>query len=1106
MRKTTLLLTVLLLHALLALSQSRTITGQIKDSKGEPIPFASVKLKGARTGVAADANGMFTITVPNNDAIIIFSAAGFETIQQPVGSDPVLSVMLPAGKGSLTEVVVTALGIRRDKRELSSATQVIPGDLVNRSGSGNALSDLNGKASGLTVINSSGDPGSGTYIRLRGVTSVTGNNQPLMVIDGIPVDNSINNYDATSATPNVSGANSNLTGGVQPTNRGVDLNPADIESVTLLKGPAATALYGIQAASGALIITTKKGGSGKRGTSVTFTSSASMEEHTNLPPLQHMYSQGDGGVYSGPPSGSGRKFAWGGLIDTLYWDGVPTLWDPNGTIVGTSSPLKKTKVAPYDVYDFFQHGYTFNNSIALSGGNNKSNFRMSLGNVNQQGIIPLSKYDKTNFSINGQTNVSDKLTLSSGVNFIHSVNNKVQQGSNTSSIMLGLLRTPPTFDNSWGLGKNAYHDPRSYQQVVNGIVTAKQRDYRGGAGYDNPYWTINKNPFTEDVNRVFGFAQAAYQLQDWISLNYRVGGDVYSQSAKNAYDINSNAFPAGAIHILNYYNQQFNSDFTVNMKKDLSKDLTGSLVVGHNYFTYMNRSRLTHGSGFTLPNFLDMSNATSIQSSEGEQKKHTMAFYAEAHLDYKEMLYLTLSGRRETSSTLPASDNSFFYPAAGLAFEFTKLPTFSNSKTLNYGKIRLSAAQVGKDAPIQGLQTYFTQANMADGFTTGITYPFDGTVPSYQISNQISVIGNPHLKAEKTNSYELGTDLGFLQNRIVLNATAYYSKSTDVILTVPIAFTSGYASELLNAATITNKGLEVTLTGTPVKTANFNWDVAINWSRNINKVVSLAPGVQKVLLAGFQNGEIDAIAGKPFGQIYGSVYQRIDPNDMKSPLLINDDKSDQAYAMPIVSGQNAAIGDVNPEWVGSITNTLTFKDFILSGQLDIRRRGDIWNGTRGALSYFGTSAESANRNQPVTFQGVQGHISTTTGNIVHFDATGNEVDKGGVANTVPTTYSETYWQNIGSSFIGPAEADVEDGSFVRIRQLSLGYNLPKAFLQKIHFSNATLTVFANNLKIWTKYKGVDPETSLAGPANGQGLDYFNNPGVRSYGIRLSFGL
>ena len=1093
------LLSVLFIFSLqLALAQTVEVRGRVVDSSGAGVPDASVTIKGTKTGVRATNDGSFIINA-RPGARLVVSAIGFapQEINAASGNQ---TVTLGQDVRGLSEVVVTALGIRREKRQLATATQTINSDQINKSGTGNALSELNGKASGLTVINSGGEPGSGTYLRLRGVTSITGNNQPLMVVDGVPIDNSVNNYDATSATPNVSGSNSNLTGGVQPTNRGVDLNPNDIESITLLKGPSATALYGIQAASGAIIITTKKGSSGRKGTSLTFNSSVTFDRASRLPERQTMYSQGGDGIYQGPTGGADRRLTWGARIDTLFWDGKTNIWDPHGNIVGASDPSKQTPVYAYDPYEFFQTGTTYNNNIALSGGTAKSGFRISLGSVNQTGIIPKSKYDKNTFSISGSTNLTDKFSISAGVTYIKSVNDKVQQGSNTSSIMLGLLRTPTTFDNSYGL-KDAANNPASYIQQ-NG--TGQQRDYRGGAGYDNPYWTVNKNPFHEDVNRVFGYGQANYQLYDWISFTYRLGGDVYSQNAKNAYDIYSNAFPAGAIHLLNYYNQQFNSDFTVNLKKTFSTDLSGSLLLGHNYFTYENRARLAHGSGFVLPNFLDMSNATSYTNNEAEQRKRTMAFYGEAHIDYKNMLFLTLSGRRETSSTLPVKNNSFFYPSASLAFEFTQLPGFDNSKVLNYGKLRVSAAQVGKDAPIQGLQTYFSQASIADGFTSGIQFPINGNA-GYQLSSAITTIGNPDLKAEKTNSYELGTDLGFFNNRVTLNATAYYSKTTDAILIVPIAYSTGFGAELLNAATLTNKGLEVTIAATPFKTNNFKWDVSVNWSKNKNKVVSLATGVPKVLIAGFQNGEVDAIAGKAFGQIYGSVYQRSDPNDMNSPLLINDNKNDAGYGMPIVSAQNAAIGDVNPDWTGAVINTFSFKRISLGFQVDVRHGGDIWNGTRGAMSYFGTSAETANRDQPAMFKGVLGHLDVD-GNVVHYAPDGTtEVAKPGGENTVPTTYSQYYWQNIGSSFIGPAEPSVEKSSFVRLRQVSLTYDIFRA-ADKSKFSSLSVTLFANNAILWTKYKGVDPETSLAGPVNGQGLDYFNNPGTKSYGIRLNVGL
>lgn len=1099
MKKYLTLTMILMLFGTLIFAQSRTIHGVVKEEGGTGINGASVILKGTDLGTSADANGNFTITVKNGDVLVI-SATNFITSEVKIGNQSALTISLKRKENVMEEVVVTALGIRREKRELATATQTINTDEINKSGSGNALSELNGKASGLTIINSAGDPGAGTYIRLRGVTSITGNNQPLMVVDGVPIDNSVNNYDASSATPNVSGPASNQTGGATPTNRGVDLNPSDIESITLLKGPAATALYGISAASGAIIITTKRGGAG--GTSVSLNSSYTLDKISQVPDLQTKYSQGSGGIYAGPVGDPAlKRTSWGAAIDTLFWDGVPNIWDPNGNIVGASSPLAKIPVHAYDRYNFFQNGETFNNNIALSGGNNKAGFRLSVGNLHQTGIIPTSKYDKTSVSLNGQSAVNDKFSISGGINYIRSDNDKVQQGSNTSSVMLGLLRTPPTFDNSYGLS-DPVNNTASYLQP-----NGQQRDYRGGPGYDNPFWTINRIPYNEQVQRLFGYAQAGYKLYDWISFNYRLGGDVYAQNDKNAFDINSNGFPAGAIHILNYYNEQFNSDFSVNLKKEFTKELNGSLLLGQNYFTSTNKANLSHGSGFVLPNFLDMKNATSYTVDETKSQKRTTAFYGELHLDYNNMLYLTASGRREVSSTLPPNHNSFFYPSVSLAWEFTQLGKLSTSNVLNYGKLRASYAQVGKDAPVQGLLTYFGQASITDGFTTGIQFPISGN-SGYQISSTISTIGNSNLRAEKTESYELGTDLGFWNNLVVLNATAYYSKSTDVILVVPIAYSTGFSSQLLNAATIENKGLEVTLNTTPVKSENFRWDLNFNFARNINKVVSLAQGIDKVLIAGFQNGEVDAIAGKAFGQIYGSVYQRSDPGNMKSPLLINDDKINDPdhYGMPIVSTQNAAIGDINPDWTGSAITTLTYKGFSLGGQLDVRQGGVIWNGTRGALSYFGTSGESGNRNQPVTFKGVLGHINEL-GEVVHFADDGvTEIAKPGAENTVATTYSQVYWQDVGSSFVGPAEPSIEDASFVRIRQLSLGYELPQKWLSRAHFNNVSVTIFANNPVLWTKYSGVDPETSLAGPANGQGLDYFNNPGTKSYGVRLNVGL
>jgi TonB-linked SusC/RagA family outer membrane protein len=1085
------------------------VTGTVVDETNAPVPYASVSVKNSKSGTRADEHGNFKLPVTGGQTLVI-SAVNFVPQEVQVNGQSTITVHLKTSDQTLNEVVVTALNIKREKKSLTYATQTVGSDELNKSGTGNPLGELEGKASGLTVINSAGDPGAGTYIRLRGVTSVTGDNQPLMVVDGIPVDNSINNYDPTSATPNVSGANSNLTGGTQPTNRGIDLNPNDIESITILKGPAATALYGIKAASGALIITTKKASLGAQKMRVDFNSSVAWSTENRLPPLQDIYAQGSNGVYAGPTGGAARRTTWGPAIDTLLWDGNANEWDPHGNIVGKSDPAGKIPVTPYDRYEFFQTGLAFDNNISVSGGSTNAGFRASIGNVHQTGIVPKTQYNKTTFSLNGLAKLSDKLNVSGGMTYINSVNDKVQQGSNTSGIMLGLLRTPPTFDNSFGLSDPA-NDERAY--VI--ASTGQQRNYRGGgASYDNPYWTINRNPFNELLNRVMGNFQATYQFANWISATYRFGGDVYAQDAKNFYDINSNAFPAGKGIINEYFNNQYNSDLTVSLKKSFSSDLNGTLLLGHNYFYNYSHSRTTIGDGLIVPTFFDISNALSYVSLEADGQKRTMAFYGEAQLSYQNMLFLDITGRRETSSSLPVEHRNFFYPSAGLTWVFTELPSFKNSNILSFGKLRLSYAQVGKDAPIQGLQTYYTPSQIADGFTPGDFFPVNSNgvpIGSYQITSTISVIGNPELKPEKTNSYEGGVDLGFLKNRINLTGTYYYSKTNDAILTVPMAYTTGFASKLFNAGVITNKGVELTLNTTPVKTKNITWDLNFNWSTNKNLVEQLAPGVDKLLIAGFQNGEVDAFAGKPFGQIYGSVYVRANPGNVKNPndlpggpLLINDNPNDPGYGKPIVAAQNAIIGDINPKWIGSVLNNFTYKGFTLGFQINVRSGGDIWNGTRGAMSYFGTSKETENRNQPVTFQGLSGHLNAA-GEVVHFDANGHEAPGAGGSNAVATTYDQYYWQNIGSSFVGPSEPDVEDGSFVKLHEISLGYSVPKSMLGKT-FSSVNVAVFANNIIIHTNYQGVDPETSLAGPANGQGLDYFNNPGAKNYGIRLNISL
>lgn len=1105
MSKTILLLVTLCIS--ICVTAQSNITGTIVDEKNNPVPYASVSIKSSKSGTRADENGNFKIAVATGQTLIV-SAVNFTPQEVPVTGASSITVQLKAADQTLNEVVVTALGIKREKRSLGYATQTVGSDQLNKSGTSNILSELNGKASGLTVINSSGDPGAGTYIRLRGATSISGDNQPLIVVDGIPLDNSINSFEPDNGVGFIaSGAGGASIGGAVATNRGLDINPNDIESVTLLKGPAATALYGIQAASGALIITTKKGNAGPRATHVTFNSSAAFDKVSQLPELQTLYAQGTNGVYQDPSSG--QPFSWGAAIDTLYWDGTSNNpWDKHGFIVGKSDPSAKTPVTPYDTYDFFVTGMSFNNNVALSGNNEKSSFRFSLGNLYQTGVIPKSKYVKNSFSLSGQSQLTDRLSASASLNYINSNNNKIQQGSQTSGLMLGLTRSTPTFDNSNGLSDPA-DNPASYT-----FPDGRQRTYRGYGGYDNPYWTVNRNPYTSELDRVFGVGQVNYQAADWLGLSYRLGGDVYTQNDKLAYDIHSTNFPAGNIYLISYSNKQFNSDFTINMNKQFN-DFSTSLIVGQNYFTNIANTNFTNGNGLVLQNFLDISNATAFTATEFKGVKRTMAFYADAEVNYRKMLYLTITAREEITSTLAKGNNKFFYPSASLGWVFTELPSLQNN-VLSYGKIRASFAQVGKDAPIYALNTPFiSPATFTDGFTVGITYPVNGVAGS-QISSATTVVGNPDLKPENTFSYEGGFDLGFFHDRITFNATAYYSNSKDVIITSQVPYSTGFAARLVNAAQLTNRGLELTLNTTPVKTSyGLRWDVNFNWSTNKNKVVQLAPGLQQIRLGGFGGGEaeVDAFEGQPYGVLYGATSAHSDLNDIHSPLLIDDQQVDGAgdpnpsYGQPLAGAVGPAliIGDVNPKWLGSAISNLSYKGFTFSFQIDVRKGGDIYNGTVGALVLRGLSAKTANRGAPTVFQGLLGHLDAS-GNVVHFDKDGvTELPGPGAPNTIQSSYDQNYWQLAGNSVLGGQEVDVQDGSFVRVRQASLTYQLPPS-LFKNHINNISLTVFANNLFLWTKYDGVDPETSLGGPANGQGLDFFNNPGTKTYGIRLSVGL
>jgi TonB-linked SusC/RagA family outer membrane protein len=1063
MRKFTIVLAFLLIAGLQGLlAQTRVISGVVTSSEDKsPIPGVTIVVKSTTIGTTTNVDGKYTLSVPSKYNVLTFSYVGMKTKEVNIGESNTIDLVMEPDIMNMDEIVVTAIGIPRETKALSYSVQNVNSDDIAKASQTDVINTLQGKVSDLQVVSSSGVAGAASYIQVRGVTSLTQNNQPLFVVDGVPIAGAETGGDIEAAT------NNNFDG-VGLSNRAIDLNPDDIESVSILKGGAATALYGLRAASGAVIITTKKGKAtaGKK-ISVNFSTSVKFDVVSQLPARQNAYAQGTQGNWI-----SGNKFSWGPKIDTCAYD--KTNWsnytwkdfDVDGRIVsnkvGTSGAVKT-----YNPYDFFQTGITTDNSIALSGGSDISTFYFSFSDNQTKGIVPNNTLHRNTFKITGDSKLSDHWKVSGSANYIITSANRIQQGNNTSGVMLGLLRTPPTFDNAAGyVFSSDYLLPNGSPLPSAG----NERSYRHGIYYDNPYWTANENHYQDAVNRLIGSAQVDYLANKWLSFTYRIGIDWYGRKIIDNLAVGSSTQPAGWAKRGEELSKNFNSDLFMTIDKNFAKDFNLHFILGQNmteqYFTSLNSQAL----GLVIPEYYDLNNTTSIASQESTSDRRGAGFYGDLTLSWKSMLYLTATGRNDWSTTLPAGKNSFFYPSIGAGWIFTQLDALKDNKVLPYGKIRVSYSVTAKDAPPYSTLTPYAAPFVADGWTTGLTWPFNST-NGYLNS---STLGNNELKPEKTGNFETGIDLKFIQNRIGLSYTFFDNLTTDDILNVPIAATTGYTSVWLNAGSIRTYGHEITLDLVPIKSKNWEWDITGNWSKIDNKVLALASGINRLYLAGFTGSEVDAVVGQPYRTIYGYDWVR----DKNGNVLIG------ANGYPTMSSNETALGNVDPKWTAGISSTLRWKDLSLYFLIDIKHGGKMWDGTRGALDYFGVSAGTLNRGEYVVFNGVMAD---------------------GTKNTMKVPLSQDWYQSDGSGFVGATAPYIEDAGWVRLRTVTLTYNLSK-FLKKTFIKQLSIYFTGTNLMLFDHYKGVDPETSLAGSQNGQGVDYFNMPGTKSYtfGLNVSF--
>jgi TonB-linked SusC/RagA family outer membrane protein len=997
----------------------QTITGRVLDDKNQPVEGASVFIRPGNKGTVTDRAGRFTFTNidPGNYTIEV-SYVGYEVLTQSTtltGNNPSDITLILQRSDTKTEnvVVVTALGMQQQKRSLGYSVQEVKAQAISESHQSNIVNALQGKVAGVQITNSGGAPGASAIMLIRGGTSLSGNNQPLYVIDGIPMDNGT-----------VTSQGSNLVASSAPaSNRAIDINPEDIASITVLKGPAAAALYGLRAASGAVVITTKRGTAGKA--TINYSGTFSVDKVNNLPDLQSTYKQGEQGVYNPASVGS---------------------WGP---VFQPSEPI-------YDnLGNFFKTGITQRHDISVSGGNERATFYTSASLFDQDGIIEHTDFTRKAFRLSGDYKVTDKLKVGGNASYTRTDRRYILQGK---GIAEPVATTTTTSGGGTMLGVIFW--PRNDDMRNYLTPDGKQRTI---VGTDNPYWNIENNPIKSNVDRMIFIGNVVYDPFKFLNITYRLGTDYYTDNFTSIRAAGTTILgeEKGAINQYSRKSMITTSTLLVTGKHSVN-DFNFSLTAGNNVEMFRSQTEYWYGRNFIEPTFPNINNTltTDRSISQNVTQRRIVGVFGDFSVDWKGIAYVNVRGRNDWSSTLPVEARSFFYPAVSTSIIVTELlnelGVKSEGKIISYGKIRASWAKVGKDAPPHVLQT--SLANVTNTFTIN---------PRGFILNSNNYFGNPTLRPEFTNSLELGGEIRFLNNRLGVDFTWYKTRSEDQILGTRTPPSSGSFLAYLNGGSIDNTGIELMINGTPVKNPNFSWTIDLNFAQNRATVKSLPGSLDRVELsdswaagnvaqgAAFLNGTL-------FG-INGNVWRR---NAAGQLLLANN-------GYPQVQSTLTQIGNRNPDWVGGLTNTVTYKDLSLSFLWDVRIGGDIYNATENYLVRSGLSNKTLNRGSTMVFDGL--------------------IESTGVKNTQSVVLDQNYYQTIypfqGYDF-------VEDGSWYRLRYATLTYSLPAKLVNKTPFKNVQLSATGRNLILITNYSGVDPEVSGSGAGvDGTGSFGFDNLGV-----------
>lgn len=1041
MRKLGLTALIVCLTVLQSLAQNRTVTGKVIDDKGTPIARATILVRGTQSGGATNENGTFSISVPNDAKSIIISSVNYVTQAVDIAGKSDVTVVMQSSKNeNLQEVVVTALGIARDKRSLSYATQTLKTDQLANKGSVNLVEALQGKVAGVNITNASGAAGASVNINIRGITSFNGNNQPLFVVDGVPISNDV---DRTA----------NTLFDNQPANRALDLDVNNIESVNILKGPAASVLYGSRAAAGAIIITTKKG-SGKGGkVELILNSSYAIQNAIGLPKVQNEYGQGLGGVYN-PLSTS----SWGPRFGS-----TPSV--ANGLIVG-GNPVTGYQAFPDNISDFFQQGVITDLGLQINAGDAKQNFTASISNNTNQGILLNNEVKRSNIKFGGNTILRDKISLGGSITYTNTKQDGIVGGNGGSA--LGVLA---------GLARNI--DLTSYK--TNGTY----KNPNGSNNFlipnvENPYFGAYENFTKSDVSRFLGNISVGYDLFKWLNISYRLGLDAYTDRRKNVYAVSAIRQPAGQIVENTVFRSELNGDLIISAKKNdlFVKGLNVNGILGQNFNQRIFQNTVLQGDGLAFPGFYNISNATTLTngSAETNSLRRLLGYYAQASFAYKNYLFLELTGRVDKSSTLPKEKSAYFYPSISTGFVFTDAFNL-RSKILSYGKIRASVAKVGRDADPYLLQNVFVSGGYGNN-VAAFNFPL-GTTAGFGASARIAPI-DP-ISPEFTTSTEVGINLAFLKNRISIDVAYFDQVSKDQIINVALAPSTGFGSKTINVGEMTNKGIEALINVSPISKKDFKWDISFNYTRIRNKVISIAPGITSFAINGNAfTGSIPSIKeGLPYGVILGGVI----PRNAAGERLINPATG---LYQPTIAGE--VLADPNPDYSLGFTNTFTYKAISLSATFDFTKGGQILSFTSGIYKGRGVWDETAiDREQPRILPGV-----------IEFPAGSGTYIPNNIQ--IPT---QAYWQTLGGL---QSEFNVYDATVFRFREVSLGYDLPKKVLDKLHLTGVRFSVFGRNLFYVAPNAIIDPAVNTQGAGNIRGLELQSAPNARTLGANLKISL